>query len=355
MLPSVPRVSSRPRPGAVPAGRIRELLARPPGWTPAPLPDEGARLQDGRAGRDAVSWAGTADTGGLFDGRGELPGASISETGGPVDRPASSTTGRSWHTERPAPPGTQVASSADAEPASTVRPAAFLPVALRTGRLDPGRRGAAALVLTAVLAAVVTGAVVLRGRPQEVLVPEVLSSGSPLPGASSAAGPQAQVVVSISGAVVRPGLVRLPAGSRVDDALRAAGGPTPGTTTGLLNLARRLVDGEQVLVGVDPPGAPGRGGARSGAAGSGAAVTGTGAGAGAGAAGSGAVAPGALLDLNTATASDFDALPGIGPVLAQRIVDWRTEHQRFASVDQLREVTGIGEAKYDDLKDEVTV
>ena len=218
--------------------------------------------------------------------------------------------------------------------------AAFLPVALRTGRFDPGRRGAAALVLAAVLAGVVTGAVLLRGRPQEVVVPQVLSTGAPLPGASAASDPRAQVVVSVSGTVVRPGLVRLPAGSRVDDALRAAGGPTPGATVGLLNLARRLVDGEQVLVGVE--------------SGSAAQVPRAAPGAAPGAV-PGAAAPGGLLDLNTASASDLDALPGIGPVLAQRIVDWRTKHDRFASVDQLREVTGIGEAKYDDLKAGVTV
>ena len=68
-----------------------------------------------------------------------------------------------------------------------------------------------------------------------------------------------------------------------------------------------------------------------------------------------AAAGGGLLDLNTATAGDLDGLPGIGPVLAQRIVDWRTEHDRFGSVDQLREVTGIGEAKFEDLREKVTV
>ena len=251
---------------------------------------------------------------------------------------------------------------------------ALLPVALRTGRLDPGRRGAAALVLAALLAALVAGGVLLRGRPQEVVVPQevltpqVLASGSPLPGApvepgsgpggasgpdgrsgpggasgaGGRAGPGAasdEVVVSVAGKVVRPGLVRLPVGSRVDDALRAAGGPIAGTSPGLLNLARRLVDGEQVLVGVEPPpGSPA--GAPTGA--SGAATAGT-------------AAPGAPLDLNAATLADLDALPGIGPVLAQRILDWRAEHTRFASVDQLREVTGIGEAKYQDLKAQVAV
>lgn len=195
-------------------------------------------------------------------------------------------------------------------------------------RLDPGRRGAVGLVLTALLAALVAGGVALRNRPQEVALPEVEAVGVPLPGASAAAVPSAEVVVAVSGKVRTPGLIRLPAGSRVDDAVRAAGGPVAGADVGLLNLARRLVDGEQVLVGVAAP---------------------------AGASGNGAAQPGGLLDLNAASASDLDALPGIGPVLAQRIVDWRTSNGRFASVDQLREVTGIGEAKYADLQPKVTV
>jgi competence protein ComEA len=196
-------------------------------------------------------------------------------------------------------------------------------------RLDPGRRGAVALVVVAALAAVVSTGVVLRGRPQEVPVPVLESGGVPLPGVSAApADGAAEVVVAVAGKVRRPGLVRLPAGSRVDDALRAAGGATDAAAIGMLNLARRLVDGEQVLVGVDPPpGQPASGGAVAGG----------------------------LLDLNAATAADLQALPGIGPVLAQRIVDWRTAHGPFDSVDQLREVTGIGEAKYDDLRAKVTV
>lgn len=213
----------------------------------------------------------------------------------------------------------------------------WLPPALGRGRIDPGRRGAVALVVAALLAAVVAGGLVLRGRPQEVAAPQVVASGVPMPGASAAApapsAPSGEVVVAVAGKVVRPGLVRLPAGSRVDDAVRAAGGVLPGAGPGLLNLARTLVDGEQVLVGVDPPPGVAPSGSATGPAG----------------------AAGGLLDLNTAGVADFDALPGIGPVLAQRIVDWRTEHGRFASVEQLREVTGIGEAKYGDLEGKVTV
>jgi competence protein ComEA len=229
-----------------------------------------------------------------------------------------------------------------------------------------GRSAVGALLLVAVLAAVVTAGVVLRGRPQEVAAPvvqagaavgwegpagdggsstaagqappRVEATGVPLSGGLDAGGavaPSGDVVVAVAGKVRLPGLVRLPAGSRVDDAVKAAGGPVEPAAIGLLNLARVLVDGEQVLVGVEPP--PGS-----------ALPTGAG---GAPGADSG---PG-LLDLNAATASDLDALPGIGPVLAQRIVDWRTENGRFASVDQLREVTGIGEAKYQDLVSKVVV
>lgn len=252
---------------------------------------------------------------------------------------------------------------------------------LRTSRIDPGRRAAAALAAVALAAAAVTGAVVFRGRPAQVALPEVVRSGVPLPGSTSGTsaggepalnqtqgGPTAvgagaagavnaspgEVVVAVAGKVRRPGVVRLPAGSRVDDAVRAAGGAMTSDSLGLLNLARRLVDGEQILVGVVAPGEAGAGAGAvpGGAAGAGPAMGGgAGGGAQAGGAGNGGVA----LDLNAATASDLDALPGIGPVLAERIIAWRTEHGRFAGVDQLREVPGIGEAKFLVLRPKVTV
>ena len=210
-------------------------------------------------------------------------------------------------------------------------PATSVVALLRAGRFDPGRRGAMALGLVGLAAAVLAGVVLLRSRP----------AGQPLavPGAvrAAAASPSdhgGEVVVAVAGKIRHPGLVRLPAGSRVDDAVRAAGGVAPGASTGLVNLARKLIDGEQVLIGVDPP--PG-------------AVAGTGPGP---ATGSGAAAP---IDLNAAAAGELDQLPGIGPVLAERIVGWRTEHGRFVSVDQLRQVSGIGESKYQQLKARVRV
>lgn len=233
----------------------------------------------------------------------------------PDDEPAPDLLEVSW-SPRPDPYPVEEATDGGASPG---RPG-LLPSTLRGGRLDPGHRGALALLLVCLLAAVLATVVVLRGRPQEVEVPAVEQAGELLPGAPTptpdAAG---EVVVAVAGTVVAPGVVRLPAGSRVHDAVQAAGGLTPGAGYGLLNLARKLVDGEQVLVGVDPP--PG---AAAGSA-------------------SGAAGGGALVDLNAATAADLDGLPGIGPVLAERIVDWRTEHGRFESVDQLREVPGIGE------------
>jgi competence protein ComEA len=195
----------------------------------------------------------------------------------------------------------------------------FVPEPLRGGLWDPGRRGLLALGAVAAAAAVVAGFVLLRGRPHEVAPPPVLGAAAP----SARAGPE--VVVDVDGKVRRPGVVRLPAGARVDDAVRAAGGPLPGASLAGLNLARKLADGEQVLVGVVPAG--GVAGAPAGGD--------------------------ALVDLNAADVTALDALPGIGPVLAQHIVDWRTEHGRFASIDQLREVPGIGESKYATLKNKV--
>jgi competence protein ComEA len=143
----------------------------------------------------------------------------------------------------------------------------------------------------------------------------------------------AVLVVDVVGQVRRSGVVRLPPGSRVLDAVNAAGGAKPSADLNLINLARVLADGEQIVVpkpGEAVPGASGSQGAGSPAGSS-----------GQGSAGSGSA--GGLVDLNTADASALDSLPGVGPVLSQRILDWRTAHGRFSSVDELGEVSGIGD------------
>lgn len=154
------------------------------------------------------------------------------------------------------------------------------------------------------------------------------ASGSSVASTPSASG-GAVVVVHVVGMVRRPGLQRLPPGSRVADAVAAAGGALRGADLAAVNLARPLVDGEQVRVPkpgevLGPPGGSPVGGVGGGG-------------------GGGAGAAGAKVALNTADLSALDGLPGVGPVLAQRILDWRSEHGRFTSVDELGEVSGIGE------------
>jgi competence protein ComEA len=244
---------------------------------------------------------------------------------------------RSW-TPRGSDPDDVGRAPAAADEAPAPARARLLPATLAGGRLDPGHRGAVALLLVCLLAAVVAAGAVLHGRPQQVEVPALEQAGTALPGVPEPVPvpePEpTELVVAVAGEVVSPGLVRLPPGSRVDDALRAAGGLSPGGSSGLLNLARPLADGEQVVVGPDAP--PD---ATPAAAGAGAATSGV----------------GSQVRLNSASAAELESLPGIGPVLAERIVEWRLERGPFASVDQLREVPGIGEAKYAAVKAKVAL
>jgi competence protein ComEA len=215
----------------------------------------------------------------------------------------------------------------------------------------------AVVAVLAVLALGLTVLVLAASQPRATSVPlaatptpSAIPSAGPTPPASPGPAPTptptptpaADLVVHVAGAVTRPGVVVLPAGSRVVDAVDAAGGALPGTALDSVNLARLLVDGEQVRVGLpaDPavasPGGPDAASAAGGPTGG---------------EGSG-VAP---VDLNAATAADLDALPGIGPVLAQRIVDWRAQNGRFGSVEELLEVAGIGPSVLADLQGRVTV
>jgi len=141
------------------------------------------------------------------------------------------------------------------------------------------------------------------------------------------------VVVHVAGAVVHPGVVELSPGTRVDEAISAAGGATEAADLDALNLAAPVVDGQQVYVPREGEAAP------PAAVGSDPSVAG----------------PGSLVDINSADVTALDTLPGIGPALAQRIVDWRTEHGPFASVEALTDVSGIGPATMERLRTMVTV
>ena len=210
---------------------------------------------------------------------------------------------------------------------------------------DPGSRGVRALAAVAVLVVVIAAFLAWRARPRVDPVaaappadPRLAAASAGDPDAGGVAGSSsAQVVVAVGGKVRRPGLVRLPPGSRVADALQAAGGAEPGVDVTALNLARKVVDGELILVGVTP--SPGS-----------APIGGT-----AGQPTAGGAPAGAPINLNTATLADLDALPGVGPVLAQRILDAREAQGGFKSVSDLRKVDGIGDSRYEQLKDLVIV
>jgi competence protein ComEA len=162
--------------------------------------------------------------------------------------------------------------------------------------------------------------------------PYVTGAGDPM----ATTGSSARVVVYVTGKVRNPGVFVLASGSRVADAIEAAGGLRKGAKPGGINLARRLVDGEQIVAG-------------SPATAGGDPATGPEPGMAPGAPGAGVV------NLNTATAEQLDALPGIGGVIAQRIVDYRDSHGGFQSVDQLKDVPGIGDRKFAEMRDKVSV
>lgn len=234
--------------------------------------------------------------------------------------------------------------------------AARLPASVRGGVFDPGRRGLAVLAVVALLAALGGAWYFTAARPaasaataatpdrpaaattgagaQPADASVATSAGWPTATASASSEP---IVIDVVGKVAAPGVVELPVGARIRDAIAAAGGALPGTDLTALDLASKLTDGQQLFVGIPPPTGP----AAQAAGG----VVGGEPAPGGDASGGGAASSG-VVDLNTATLAQLETLPGVGPVLAQHILDWRTQHGRFASVSQLQQVSGIGPSKY---------
>lgn len=187
----------------------------------------------------------------------------------------------------------------------------------------------------------------LRGgaAAQDVAVPQAMPAAAlpttpgtapPTSGTAPADPAGDRVVVDVAGKVKRPGIVELPAGARVVDAIDAAGGLRAGARSAGLNLARLLVDGEQIVVGVRatvPAPAAASGPAGTAAPG----------------------ATGALVDINTADAATLETLPGVGPVTAAAIIEWRAQHGPFTAVEELMEVSGIGPATMSQLLPHVTL
>jgi len=209
------------------------------------------------------------------------------------------------------------------------------------------------LAILAVIGVVVAVGIALRARPVPLAsaatasepsassatgAASPYSAGSPYPtgSAGSPGGPTPAstpsvptIVVHVIGAVHHPGLVTLPEGSRVADAIDAAGGTTAKARLGELNLAQVLADGQQIVVGHDDVVSEVRG--PGVVAGTGTAAT---------------VGTSAPIDLNTATVEQLEQLPGVGPVTAAAIIAWRTQHGRFTNVAELQEVDGIGPKTY---------
>jgi len=219
-----------------------------------------------------------------------------------------------------------------------------LPATLQ-GRVALGVGHVAVLAVVAAIALAVTAFVTIRAQPKTAPVPRAhtspaaspvtpaVATGSTAPPAV-APSPAGSVVVDVAGKVRRPGVATLPAGSRVIDAIRKAGGARRRVDLSSLNLARVLVDGEQILVGATPaPGVAASASSKPGASSSG----------------------DALVNLNTATLDELDGLPGVGPVTARKIVDWRTAHGAFTAIDELLEVDGIGEKTLADMAPRLTL
>jgi competence protein ComEA len=196
-----------------------------------------------------------------------------------------------------------------------------------------GGRPRAALAIAVAAGVLAVALVLLRPAGADLATEASLprASASSAPTAPSSTASAAVVVVQAAGAVVHPGLYRLPPGSRVDDLVQAAGGLAPDADADRVNLAAVLTDGEKVHVPRVGEALPADASADASSSDS------------------------QPIDLNTASIAQLDTLPGVGPATAQAIIDYRSQHGRFQSVDELLNVRGIGQAKLDELRSLVRV
>ena len=235
---------------------------------------------------------------------------------------------RALGTAEVAVPATKSEVAPAGEPAAGAGVAASAPAVVARA-IAFGREHLVAVVLVLVVGTLWTGYSLFQTRTTPVaaaVAPTVVATPTPTP------SPVVTVLVHVLGAVKRPGVVELSEGSRVQDAIAAAGGLAEDADTGELNLAAVLIDGAQLKVGTTKrPGGELR-------------TDGSGAPAGSGGAGAAA-----KVSLNSATLAQLDTLPGVGPVTAQKILDWRTAHGKFSAITELQEVDGIGPKTYADL------
>ena len=310
------------RPDPIALQRLEALSTRPPqlGWPAEPW--------------DLDAWPDTPASLDAWPVRRPVPDPAVETDPSPAEPPDGA----------PVPPPAWAPPSGLAEHARAAL-LARLPAPLRAGRFDPGRRGASVVGLLGLLAAVAAVAFAIHGRAEAVAPATAVPAAAPATAADPISG-GVTVEVDVEGRVRRPGLVSMPSGARVADALRKAGGVLPGTSTRALDLAAKVTDGQQLVVGLTTaPAGSAAGTAASGASGSGAPAAG----------GAATTGSGALVDLNTATANQLDALPHIGPVTAAKIIAWRTAHGPFAAVTDLQQVSGIGPSTYQDIAALVTV
>ena len=202
----------------------------------------------------------------------------------------------------------------------------YVPASYTFSTSTSTRRTLAKFVVAAISA---TGIFIWLNRPQIQETPRVIASGTPI-AAASIAVTSTNIVIDVEGKVRYPGLRTLPSDARVADAIAASGGTLPGVPKGTVNLAARLSDGQLLIVGQVS-----ESGIASGDQGNSSSTN--------------------RVSLNSATESDFESLPGVGPVLAGRILSWRTQHGSFSSIDDLQNVPGIGPKVFANLASYITL